>query len=183
MRIHQLVLLPACLGVLLTSGVAPAAARLIDSGTFHDEDSSVLHDFCGVSGLTVNETFTADGRFRGRTQGRDQIAYFMDNTRTTDTFTNTLTGDTITVYSPKVTTKDLKVTDNGNGTITVLVLATGPEGIWSSDGKLLGRNDGQVRFKIVYDYVNDLLLSFELVFGSTGTETDLCEVALAEWGY
>ena len=40
-----------------------------------------------------------------------------------------------------------------------------------------------MRFEIVYDYVNDVELSKELVFGSTGTNDDYCAAILEDWSY
>jgi hypothetical protein len=50
-------------------------------------------------------------------------------------------------------------------------------------GDLFARNSGEVRFGIVYDYVNDEELSNELIFGSTGANDDFCEAILTDWGY
>jgi hypothetical protein len=54
---------------------------------------------------------------------------------------------------------------------------------YGHEGNLIARNSGQVRFGIVYDYVNDEELSNELIFGSTGANDDFCEAILTDWGY
>ena len=54
---------------------------------------------------------------------------------------------------------------------------------YGHEGKLIAKNSGQVRFEIVYDYVNDVEISNEIVFGSTGTSDDFCAAVLADWGY
>ena len=39
------------------------------------------------------------------------------------------------------------MTDNGDGTLTILVLTTGPAAVYGPDGKAIARNPGQVRFE------------------------------------
>ena len=80
--------------------------------------------------------------------------------------------------------KDLSLVDDPEaGTLTIVVLLTGGNLTYGNDGKLIAKNSGQVRFEIVYDYVNDVELSNELVFGSTGTNEDFCAAVLSDWGY
>jgi hypothetical protein len=81
--------------------------------------------------------------------------------------------------------KDLRVTDNGDGTLTILILSTGNAVIYNSDGKAIGRNPGQVRFELVVDHggtptdpSDDTEISFELVKESTGRTDDFCEVVV-----
>ena len=81
--------------------------------------------------------------------------------------------------------KDLRVTDNGDGTLTILILSTGNAVIYNSDGKAIGRNPGQVRFELLVDHggtpsdpSDDTEISFEQVKGSTGRTDDFCEVVV-----
>ena len=80
--------------------------------------------------------------------------------------------------------KDLSVTDNGDGTLTVIQLSTGNATVYNSSGKAIGRNPGQVRFEFVVDHngtpdpTDDILLSETLVKGSTGRSDDFCEVVV-----
>jgi hypothetical protein len=81
--------------------------------------------------------------------------------------------------------KDLRVTDNGDGTLTILILSTGRAVIYNSDGKAIGRNSGQVRCELVVDHggtpsdpSDDTEISFEVVKESTGRTDDFCEVAV-----
>jgi hypothetical protein len=48
--------------------------------------------------------------------------------------------------------KDLKVTDNGDGTLTILVLATGSNKLYGPDGRLVLNDPGQVRFELLIDH-------------------------------
>jgi hypothetical protein len=186
-------ILGAALGVivplLLVATTAPASAEKIDGGTFHDEDTFVVEDFCGVAGLDVQGDYTADGRYLVRAQGPDSILYFMDTTRTTIEWTNLSTGQHATDVSNKTISKDLSITVNDDGTLTLVTLHTGNGLLYGDSGDLIGKGDGQVRFIHVIDYngtltdpSDDIELSSELIFGSTGTNDDYCAAILADWG-
>ena len=186
-RPRLVVTLALGLSAVLVAG--PATAQKVDGGTFHDEGSFTDRSFCGVPGLVVDGTFTVDGRFLGRLQGRDKVFYGMDNARTVVVYTRRATGQTATDIQPRTTSKDLRITNNGNGTLTIIQLLTGGERTYGDAGKLIARNSGQVRFKIVVDYngtlsnpEDDTQVSSELVFGSTGTNDDFCAAVLADWG-
>jgi hypothetical protein len=75
------------------------------------------------------------------------------------------------------------VTDNGDGTLTILILTTGNAVLSTPDGKAIGRNPGQTRFELVVDHggtpsdpSDDTELSFEVVKESTGRTDDFCGV-------
>ena len=82
--------------------------------------------------------------------------------------------------------KDHSVIDNGDGTLTIEVLATGAEK-WYADNRLVLRAPGQVRFEILIDHAgtptdhtDDEFIEFlGLTKGSTGTNDtegrDFCE--------
>jgi hypothetical protein len=81
--------------------------------------------------------------------------------------------------------KDLHVTDNGDGTLTVVILITGPSTLYGPDGKAIARNPGQVRFELVVDHggtptdpSDDVELSFTQVKGSTGRSDDYCAAVI-----
>ena len=175
------------LSAVLAAG-GPASAQNASGGTFHAEGTFTIDDFCGVPGLVVDGAFTADGRFLERQQGPGSIVYGMQNARTRTVFTRRATGQTVTDIQPGSTDKDLKVTDNGDGTLTIIELITGGERTYGNNGKLIASNSGQVRFRVVIDdngtpsYPDDdTELSSDLIFGSTGTNDDFCSAVLANW--
>jgi hypothetical protein len=179
----------AALGMSALLAAGPASAQKVAGETFHDEGSFTDSNFCGVPGLVVDGHFTVDGRFLGRLQGRNSVFYGMDNTRVVTVFTRRSTGQTATDIQPRTTSKDLRITINPNGTLTIVQLLTGGERTYGDGGKLIARNSGPVRFKIVVDYNrtlsnpdDDTELSRELIFGSTGTNDDFCAAVLADWG-
>ena len=96
-------------------------------------------------------------------------------------FTNRANGKTVTLTS-RVINHDLRVTDNGDGTLTILILATGNDVFYGPDGKAIGRNPGQIRFEILVDhggtptdpFDDEFLADLGVVKGSTGRNDDFC---------
>jgi hypothetical protein len=158
-----------------------ASARPIEHTEFHDEFTEIVDEFCEPSGLDVQVDVVADGRFLFNPHGPDGLAYAHTNLRVTNVYTNLANGNTVTEVGNAVD-KDLRVTDNGDGTLTILVLSTGNIAVYGPDGKALARNPGQVRFEILVDHggtpsdpSDDEFLEFlGLVKGSTGRTDDFC---------
>jgi hypothetical protein len=128
---------------------APALAKPLVREHFQDSSSEVVEEFCGD--LTVRIDREVTGTFLLNPQGRNRLAYATENVRETFSVTNLATGKSYTSVS-RVTFRDLKVTDNGDGTLTIPVLATGSEKWYGPDGKFLFNNAGQVRFKLLIDH-------------------------------
>ena len=100
-----------------------------------------------------------------------------------DVFTDLATGQKATDIQPNTVGKDQSITDNGDGTLTIIVLLTGGARTYGDDGSLIASNSGQVRFRDTVDADTFELIDSELVFGSTGTNDDFCEAVLTDWGY
>ena len=179
------------LGVLFALGAATATAVLAATASaeppfkerFQNEGTFVEENFCGA-GLTVDGTFVEDVSLMVVAHGPDGLLYFLEHISTTVVFTNRANGKTVTLES-SVLRKDLRVTDNGDGTLTILGLATGNDVFYGPDGKVIGRNPGQVRVEILVDHSgtptdpsDDVFLGEELVKGSTGRNDDFCEAAV-----
>lgn len=164
----------------------PAAAQPLEAGTFHDEFTDIVDDFCDVSGLTVQLDSVVDGRFLLNRHGPEGLAYVLESIRLADTWTNLENGNTISVRE-RTMLKDQRVTDNGDGTLTILVLGTGNFTVYGQDGKAIARNPGQVRFEILVDdggtpddpFDDEFIEFLGLVKGSTGRNDDFCEAAVA----
>lgn len=167
--------------VMVLSLAGHASAKVIDKGAFHDEFSYRVGNFCDVSGLTVRQDVTVDGSFAIKTHGADQLAYYQSHTRIRVVYTNVATNQYVTEVTG-VLEKDLRVTDNGDGTLTILVLATGPSSVYDESGKAIARNPGQFRYKILVDDggtpsdpSDDEFLKFlGVVKESTGRTDDFC---------
>ena len=117
--------------------------------------------------------------------GRDGLVYFGFNLKVSDVITNLDNGNFVTAFST-IRDKDQRVTDNGDGTLTILVLATGNSTLYGPDGKAIARNPGQIRFEFKVDHggtpadpSDDVELEFlGEVKGSTGRTDDYCAAAL-----
>lgn len=180
------------LGAILALG-ATAAAMLVSAAgagpgkvfreTIHEEFEFVDDNFCGA-GLTVEVAVVLDVRIHALQRGRDRLVYFLHHVTETDVITNPANGKSLTSFA-RVTDKDLRVTDNGDGTLTVLILATGNGVVYGEDGKAIARNPGQIRVELLVDHggtptdpSDDVVLDEELVKGSTGRSDDFCEAAV-----
>jgi hypothetical protein len=183
--------LPTAAALLAVATVAaaggPATAKPIDSGTIHEEYSFAVTGFCGVDGLDIEIEGVNDLRFRLGSRGAAQLPYFLEQVTVHQTLTNA-DNDRFVTYSSRSIGKDLKVTDNGDGTFTILVLATGNETWYGMDGKAIARNPGQSRWEILIDNndtpqdpTDDEFLEFlGDVKGSTGRTDDACAAMVAE---
>ena len=189
MRYSRKLRLGAILALGVTAAVTFAAAAnagQIFREHFRDaEDSEVFTDFCGESGLTVEFATTADGHVHAVARGRDGLAYFGAQIRQDEVVTNLANGNSVRSHSTFVD-KDLRVTDNGDGTLTILILSTGNAVLYGEDGKVIARNPGQVRFEILVDHggtpsdpSDDEFIEFlREVKESTGRNDDFCELAV-----
>ena len=170
-------------GVLLsTAGLA--AAQPIEQEHVHESSSEVIEDFCGD--LTVRHDFEADVYFSAKPHGPDGLIYFADRFRFTDSWTNLANDKTFTVVVTGQQ-KDLRVTDNGDGTLTILVLGAGHASAYGPDGTLLFLDAGTFRFSFVVDHGGtptdpfddeEIEDSFELVKEAGRSDTadrDFCE--------
>jgi hypothetical protein len=152
--------------------------------TFHEEDTVVEENFCD-SGLTVDIAFALDVSVQAVPHGPDGLAYFLQHGTRTEVLTNLANDKSLTSVA-NVTEKDKRVTDNGDGTLTILILATGNAVLYGEDGKAIARNPGQTRFEILIDHggtpndpSDDEFLEFlGVVKGSTGRSDDFCEAAV-----
>jgi hypothetical protein len=187
-RLRLAALLAFCATALaLVAGTASAKQILRES--FHDEGTFVIENFCGVPGLIVEDMFVADGSVRAVPHGPNGLAYFLEHVTATDVFANVANGKAVTQVV-KATEKDLKVTDNGDGTLTILVLATGNAVLYGPDGKAIARDPGQIRGEILVDHggtptdpFDDEFIAFlGIVKGSTGRSDDFCAAMVTALG-
>ena len=177
----------ALVGVTAIALAGPAGAQPLERGTFHDEFTDVIDDFCDVPGLTVQLDRVVDGKFLLNPHGPDGLAYYVESIQLADTWTNVESGNTVTVRE-RTLSKDQQVTDNGDGTLSILVLATGNFTVYGQDGTAIARNPGQVRFEVLIDnggtpddpFDDEFLEFVGFVKDSTGRSDDFCDAAVAE---
>jgi hypothetical protein len=184
-RLRATLVLAATAALMLT---AAASAGQVSRETIHEEDTLVLDDFCEVEGLSVELSFVLDLRVHAVPHGRDRLVYFLSHGRQTEVITN-LANDRFVTTAAKVIEKDLRVTNNGDGTLTILILATGNATVYGQNGKAIARNPGQTRFELVVDHggtpndpADDEELSFRIVKDSTGRSDDFCGAVVPALG-
>jgi hypothetical protein len=181
---RRLLLATASLAALVLAVPALSGPGRVVRETVHEEFFNEIEGFCGTD-LVVESHLVVDGTTTIRPRGRDGLIYFANRLRITETFTNVDDDDKFVVSKVNLIDKDLRVTNNGDGTLTILILSTGNAVVYNSDGKAIGRNPGQVRFELVVDHggtpndpTDDTEISFEQVKGSTGRTDDFCEVTV-----
>jgi hypothetical protein len=158
-----------------------AWAKPLEHGQFHEETTEMVEDFCEVPGLTVQLDRVLDVRVLANAHGPDGLAYFLEHQTFTEVWTNPANGNAFTVETMWLS-KDLRVTDNGDGTLTILVLVTGSVVAYGPDGKAIFRDPGQFRFEFVVDDAgtptdpgDDEFLEFHgIVKEPTGRTDDFC---------
>lgn len=177
------------LSVLLLGGaVTPALAEPIERGQFHEVFSDTFVD-CG---LEIGVDVDLSGSYVVNARGRDGQWHGQETRHGTIAWTNLTTGKSITLVTNAIF-KDLQVSDNGDGTYTVLWLGTGSDKFYGPDGEYLYNNPGQIRAQELWsdggtaiDRSDDELLDWQLVKGSTGRNdlvgVDFCDVFLEVTG-
>jgi hypothetical protein len=183
MRSSRSVRLGAILALGATAAVmlaGTASAGQVVRETIHEEDTLILDDYCDSAGLTVELSFVMDLRVHIVPHGRDRMAYFLHHGKRSEVVTNPANGRSVTSVT-NVIEKDMRVTDNGDGTLTIRILATGNAVAYGEDGKAIARDPGQIRFELVVDHggtpsdpSDDEDVSFRVVRESTGRSDDYC---------
>jgi hypothetical protein len=157
---------------ILVAGAVSADAPL----RFHEEFTETIDDYCDVPGLTVRSDVVVDSKLRIR-----QRAGFMEQVSGTFVDTNVDNGKSISGTFHTIR-KALHATDNGNGTSTLLFLATGNDVAYGPDGKAIARNPGQIRFEVLIDNNgtpndpsdDEFIAMLDIVKESTGRSDDFC---------
>ena len=158
-------------GTVLAS--SPVFARPIEKGHFHDVVTSDVYD---CEGTPAQDHGDVSGNFLFNQRGSSPFPYFRESVHGTIVTTNLDTGGTFTqVFA--TSSRDHTIVDNGDGTITITVLNTGGARLYDTDGKLVLKEPGQIRFAFDIDYQGtpgdpsddtDVPDSFRIVKESTG---------------
>lgn len=172
------------LGVAVVLALAASAsAGQVFRETLHDERTFELADYCDVVGLTVRIASVIDMRFKVTPHG-DGFAYFLSHATQHETITNVANGKTLTSRA-LVNEKDHQITVNDDGTLTIVVMATGNAVLYGADGKAIARNPGQLRFELLIDDAgtpsdpsDDVVTRLGVVKGSTGRSDSVCGAAV-----
>ena len=136
----------AVAGTVLAS--TPATAQPIDKGHFHDVFTSDVYD---CDGTPAQDAGDVSGNFLANQRGSSAFPYFRGSLHGTVVTTNLETGGTFTnVFT--ASSRDHVITDNGDGTITITVFASGGSRFYNTDGNLVLKDPGQTRFAFDVDY-------------------------------
>ncbi|MGV8896177.1 MAG: hypothetical protein ACOH10_01470 [Rhodoglobus sp.] len=157
--------------VVVPATTAGAAPPNIDHWT---DVGSEPFTFC--PGLNIQENFNFSGTTRIVSRGKSGLPYFNETFRGSIVWTNLDTGRSFRMEQAGVD-KDAKVVDNGNGTSTIIALATGTQRFYDNNGRLAFSNNGQIRVELLVDnngtpsdYTDDGDAQFvRIVKPSTGT--------------
>ena len=136
----------AIAGTVLAS--TPATAKPIDKGHFHDVFTSDVYD---CDGTPAQDAGDVSVNFVFNQRGSSAFPYYRESVHGTVVTTNLDTGGTYTnVFTSN--SKDQVITDNGDGTITITVFASGGSRFYDTDGNLVLKDPGEVRFAFDVDY-------------------------------
>lgn len=174
-RMGRLAVLPAA-ALVVSSAVAPAVAAPVEHEHFSESFSVVVEDFCDAITARIDEQ--AEGMFLFNRRGPDQVAYGMATVRRTLSFTNVANDRSYTLVQSFVD-KDLKVTDNGDGTFTLLTQFAGSTRAYGPDGQFLGADGEVFRAEILVDENYEFLEFLGVVKGEL---VDGCPVVLSHIG-
>ena len=144
------------------AAVAPATAAPVAHERFTESSSVVVDDFCGEITARIDED--AQGMFLLNSRGADGALYGMATVRRTLSFTNPANGKTFTTVSSFVD-KDFKVTDNSDGTYTLVTQFAGGTRSYGPDGEFLGAEGEVFRAEILVDEDGEFLEFLGVVKG------------------
>jgi hypothetical protein len=137
--------------------------------------------FCGLTGVPIHGEL--HGYFSLQVRGSSDFLYFGDRFRAHFVYTNPLTGKTFTVDTIGAAL-DVRIVDNGDGTLTITNIFVGVQKVYDGAGNLLFMDRGQIREVFLVEtmgtvdpeddvFIEDLALS---VRGPHDTfDNDFCE--------
>jgi hypothetical protein len=173
MRTRSLILIAGLAIAGLVGTGTSAMAQPIDKGHFHDVFTD---DPYSCDGLPAQDSGDISGNFLFNRRGSSPFPYYRESVHGTYVTTNLLTGGTFTqVFASS--NQDHVITDNGDGTITILVHGNGGFRAYDQFGKLVLKDPGSTWFSFDIDYAGtpgdpsddtEVDDSFQVVRESTG---------------
>jgi len=127
------------------AGAGPAGAGPLDSGRIADH----IDEEFDCNGTPTHQVGDVSGGFTFVQHG-SEFGYYRESVHGTVAFTNLDTGGT---YSNRFTqtTKDQRITDNGDGTITIVTQGSGQSSWYDKDGAFVLKDSGMFRFSVDID--------------------------------
>jgi hypothetical protein len=171
------------LSIVLSAAATPALAEPMEQGTFEQHFNFVREGFCGDMDISI------EGDDRGSSVARDagpsRLPRFTSTHHGGATWTNLASGLAFT-FEWHYASQDVSVTDNGDGTLSVVYQVSGPERIYGPDGQELVFFTGMMRVEAVIDHAgtptepsDDIFLYEDFLAGNGFPELhppiDFCE--------
>ena len=151
----------------------PANAKVFDKEHFHDSSVSDPYDCDGTPAVDSNEV---NVHITAVLRGSSPFPAFREHFSGTAVTTNTDTGGTFTnVFA--LNSQDHKITDNGDGTITITEDASGTSRFYDQFGNFVLKDPGSLRFAFDLNYNGtpgnpdddtEVPGSFRIIHGPTG---------------
>lgn len=127
---------------------APASAKPIEKGHFHDVFTSEVYD---CDGTPAQDHGDVSGNFLGNLRGSGPFPYFRASVHGTVVVTNLDNGGTYTnVFTANG--HDHSIVDNRDGTITITVSSSGNSSWYDTNGDFVLKDTGQFRFSFDVDH-------------------------------
>ncbi len=126
----------------------PATAKPIEKERFHDVGVSEVFD---CDGTPAQDEFNVRGHFTAKLRGSSPFPYFKEHVQGR---VSTINLDTGGAYTNRFTanSKDHRIVNNGDGTITITVRATGSSRWYDQFGNPVLKDTGIIRFAIDIDF-------------------------------
>src|SRR5690349_12624528 len=123
-------------GTLLVS--TSATAKPIDKGHFHDVGPGGVYD---CNGTPAQDTVDVSGNFVFNQRGSSPFPYYRESVHGTVVTTNLTNGHTYTdIFTSN--SRDHKIVDNGDGTITITGFGSGGSRFYDTNGKFVLKDPG-----------------------------------------
>lgn len=127
--------------------IGAASAAPPEREHWHDA-GSVVEDACG---LTLRRDHDFSGSFLIVRRGKEGLQYFSNAFNGSVVWTNLATGKSFELRRAGVE-KDATVVDNGDGTLSIVVLATGTSRFYDANGRMVFSDNGRLRFELRIDH-------------------------------
>jgi hypothetical protein len=166
-------------GVIALGGAAaPAAGQgpIINHEQFHETGSEIFEGLCD---LTLRLDIDVRGMFVESFDAEFRGPNFTTTTHGTFTWTNLANDLTMTTVANGVQ-HDLKIIDNGDGTLTVVQMFSGVSKVEGPNGEDVGMDTGTFRVELLVDHQgtadpsDDVLLDERVILDTGHNLGDFC---------
>ena len=151
MKVSRLIVATVTAFAAMIPVASHAAAGRLEGFSYHDDVHFVANDVCGVTGLSVTFDVVVDGRVLGVIRGSGPFPFYTITQHGWALITNLANGKSMTTTWNTIG-KDQSITDNGDGTITIVEGSAGQFRFVDTDGRLVGVNAGTIWSQYVVDY-------------------------------